>query len=198
MKFIFTWLLGLSGWTLIDKPLPEVKRAICLFAPHTSNWDFVVMVAAKFAWGMKVRYLGKHSLFKWPYGWFFKALGGIPVVRNRQDNLVGQVVDLIASEENILLAIAPEGTRSYTPYWKTGFYHIAERSELPLVLFYLDNKTKTIGFSDVFIVTGDLVADMQKISEFYADKESFYPDKTSLVQTRKQYQLAEKANDNLK
>ena len=72
MSYVFSRLLRLFGWSLIDKPLPFANKAICIFAPHTSNWDFVVMLSAKFAWGIKVRYLGKHSLFKWPYGWFFR------------------------------------------------------------------------------------------------------------------------------
>ena len=120
MKLIFGWLLKLSGWKLIDSPLPKIDRAIMIFAPHTSNWDFVVMMMAKFAWGIKVRYLGKHTLFKKPYGWFFRALGGIPVVRHKHENVVGQVIEIIKSNNKIWLGIAPEGTRSYTPFWKTG------------------------------------------------------------------------------
>ena len=198
MKLIFRWFLRIAGWSLIEKPLPtvNVNKAIGIFAPHTSNWDFVTMIMANFAWGLKVRFLGKHSLFAWPFGWFFRALGGMPVVRHESHNIVDQVVDLIESNDKILLALSPEGTRSYTPYWKTGFYHIAERSGLPIVMFYLDNKTRTIGFSDLFYVTGNIDADMKKIGDYFSDKIGYYPEKTSLVQTKKQYKLSERENAN--
>ena len=193
MNTIFGWLLRISGWTLVNKPLPTIDRAIMIFAPHTSNWDFVTMIMAKFAWNIKVRFLGKHTLFYWPYGWFFRSLGGMPVVRHKHHNVVGQVIELIENNEKIYLALAPEGTRSFTPYWKTGFYHIAERSGLPIFMFYLDNKTRTIGFSDPFVVTGNIDADMEIIREYYADKVGYNPDQTSLVQTKKRYMQLEEA-----
>ena len=193
MNTIFGWLLRISGWTLVNKPLPTIDRAIMIFAPHTSNWDFVTMIMAKFAWNNKVRFLGKHTLFYWPYGWFFRSLGGMPVVRHKHHNVVGQVIELIENNEKIYLALAPEGTRSFTPYWKTGFYHIAERSGLPIFMFYLDNKTRTIGFSDPFVVTGNIDADMEIIREYYADKVGYNPDQTSLVQTKKRYMQLEEA-----
>jgi len=195
MKFICRWLLSLRGWKIPDKPLPKVKKAILIFAPHTSNWDFVTMVMAKFALGVKVRYLGKHTLFYWPYGWFFRSLGGMPVVRHRHDNMVGQVVDLIDDNENIWLVLAPEGTRSYTPYWKSGFYHIASRSDLPIIMFYLDNKTRTIGHSEAMEVSGNIEQDMQIIADYYTQFEGYNPEQTSLIQTKKQYKLAENNND---
>ena len=196
MKYFYKWLLKLSGWKLTTNLLPTDKKLICIFAPHTSNWDFVTMVVAKFALGIKVRYLGKHSLFKWPYGWFFRALGGIPVYRHEHNNVVGQVGKLIKENESIWLALAPEGTRSFTPYWKSGFYHIAETTKLPMLMFYLDNKSRTIGFSDLLVVSGDIDADMKKISDFYSDKEGYNPEQTSLVQTKKQYNLTKHSGNN--
>ncbi|MFT5453251.1 MAG: 1-acyl-sn-glycerol-3-phosphate acyltransferase [Enterobacterales bacterium] len=194
MKGLCRWLLGLRGWDLSTKPLPLIDKAIVIFAPHTSNWDFVTMVMAKFAMGVQVRYLGKHSLFYWPTGWFFRSLGGMPVVRHEHNNVVGNIVDLIESNEKIWLALAPEGTRSFTPYWKSGFYHIAERSNLPILMFYLDVKSKTIGFSDLFHVTGNIEDDMLKIRDYYSDKEGYKPHQTSTIQTKKQYKLLEKTN----
>jgi len=185
------------GWKITEKPLPSVNKAVLIFAPHTSNWDFVTMVMAKFAWGFKVRYLGKHSLFYWPYGWFFRALGGMPVVRHEHNNVVGQVADLIDENEQMWLALAPEGTRGFTPYWKTGFYHIAERCNLPIVMFYLDTKTRTIGFSDVLEVSGDIDKDMTVIRDFFTDKVGYNPENTSLIQTKKQYKLSQRQNNGL-
>jgi len=196
MKIIGRLYLALTGWTIIDKEIPKIDRAILIFAPHTSNWDFMTMIMAKFAWGFKVRFLGKHSLFKWPFGWFFKALGGMPVVRHENHNVVGQVVELIDATEHIYLALAPEGTRSYTPFWKTGFYHIAERTNLPILMFYLDCKTRTIGFGEVFDVTGDVEVDMKKIADFYADKVGYNPEQTSIIQTKDNYKRSKNDQTN--
>ncbi|MFT5520074.1 MAG: 1-acyl-sn-glycerol-3-phosphate acyltransferase [Enterobacterales bacterium] len=189
MKRLFRWLLTLRGWDLSTKPLPVIDKAIIIFAPHTSNWDFVTMAIAKFAMGIQVRYLGKHTLFYWPYGWFFRSLGGMPVFRHEHNNVVGSIVELIESNEKIWLVLAPEGTRSFKPYWKSGFYHIAERSKLPIMMFYLDVKTKTIGHSDLFHVTGNIEEDMQEISAYYSDKEGYKPHQASTIQTKKQYKL---------
>ena len=198
MKHICRFILRLGGWDLTKKPLPEIDKAILIFAHHTSNWDFVTMVVAKFALGLKVRYLAKHSLFRWPFGWFFKALGGMPVVRHKKNKVVDTVVELIDENETIWLAISPEGTRSYTPFWKTGFYHIAKRANLPIIMFYLDNKTRTIGFSDVFEISGHIDTDMKVFGEYYADKQGYIPEKASMIQTKKQYKLSLKATSETK
>ena len=195
MKYICRFILRLRGWHLSTKPLPVVDKAILIFAHHTSNWDFVTMVAAKFAWDINVKYLGKHSLFRWPYGWFFKALGGMPVIRHENNKVVDTVVDLIEANETIWLALSPEGTRSFTPYWKTGFYHIAKRANLPIIMFYLDNKTRTIGFSDIFEISGDIDKDMKVFDEYYASKQGYIPEKASIIQTKRQYKLSQKAKN---
>ncbi len=192
LKLIFKLYLKMAGWRLIKRPLPTMSKAILIFAPHTSNWDFMTMISVKFAYGIKVRFLGKHSLFQWPYGWLFRSLGGLPVVRHQHNNVVGQVADLIKQNDHIWLALAPEGTRSFTPFWKTGFYHIAERAELPIIMFYLDTKTRTVGFTDPFELTGDIDADMDEFKAFYADKIGYKPEQTSIVQTKKQYKLSER------
>jgi len=190
----FRWLLRIRGWKLIDKPLPMDKKAVIIFAHHTSNWDFPTMLMAKFAYGLEVRYLGKHTLFAPPFGWFFKALGGLPVVRHENQDIVDQIVSLINASDNIYLALSPEGTRSYTPYWKTGFYHIALRANIPIVMFYLDTRTKTIGFSDLLPVSGDMEADFQKINEYYKGKEGFIPENASIIQTKQKYLSSRKDN----
>ena len=195
MKLLFRWALRLRGWKLSDKPFPMDKKAVVIFAPHTSNWDFVTMVMAKFAYGIKVRYLGKHTLFAKPFGWLFRALGGLPVARHKNSDIVGQVVQLIEENEQIYLALSPEGTRKYTPYWKTGFYHIAQRAQIPLVMFYLDTKTRTIGFSDLFNISGDIDADMAKFKAYYADKVGYNPEQTSLIQTKQYYLQSRKTRD---
>jgi len=189
---LFKFYLFCAGWKLVEKELPAVNKAVCIFAPHTSNWDFMTMISVKFALNIQVRFLGKHSLFKWPHGWLFKALGGLPVVRHKHNNVVGQVAELIKENDHIWLALAPEGTRSFTPFWKTGFYHIAEQANLPIIMFYLDSKTRTVGFADPFTVTNDINADMNVFRAFYADKFGYKPEQASIIQTKKQYKLLEK------
>ena len=191
---LFRFILKLFNWKLEHETVPDFGKAVGIFAPHTSNWDFVVMLSAKIAWNIQVRYLGKHTLFKPPFGWFFRSFGGIPVERSEAHNMVDQVTAIMKAEERCLLALAPEGTRSYTDYWKTGFYHIAHRVNVPIVMFYLDTKTRTIGFTEPFHTTGDIEEDFKHFAEFYADKTGFIPEYTSIVQTKQAY-LASKKKD---
>ena len=177
----------MTGWRLVRDQIPVLDKAVLIFAPHTSNWDFVIMLIAKFSYDIKVRYLGKHSLFYWPYGWFFRALGGMPVNRSHSHNLVDQVVAMMDREQKILLALAPEGTRSYTPYWKTGFYHIAWRSKVPIVMFYLNTTDKTIDYSEPLYPTGHIDEDFDIIADFYRGKTGFKPELASPVQTKHMY-----------
>ena len=187
LGWFFNFLFKIFGWHLSEKELPDVDKAVLIFAHHTSNWDFPTMLAAKFAWNIQVRYLGKHTLFKPPFGWFFKSLGGIPVERSKANNTVDQVVDIINKEDRCLLALSPEGTRSYTDYWKTGFYQIARGANVPIIMFYLDTRTKTIGFSDPFQTTGDIEADFQHFAEYYKDFKGFKPEQASIVQTKETF-----------
>jgi len=198
VKLLFRGLLSLRGWKLSDKPLPLDNKAVIIFAHHTSNWDFTTMIMAKFAYGLKVRYLGKHTLFSKPFGWFFRALGGLPVIRNKNCDVVSQVVQLFEENEQLYLALSPEGTRRFLPYWKTGFYHIAQRAKVPIMMFYLDTKTRTIGFSDLFHICGDINADMAKFREYYADIEGYHPEKANVVQTKQQYLQSRKNNSDNK
>jgi len=196
IKRFFRFLLKLRGWQVADNGDPALDKAILIFAPHTSNWDFPIMLMAKFAWGFPVRYLGKHTLFQWPIGWFFRALGGMPVERSKAHNMVDQVVMMVEREQKIYLALAPEGTRSYTDYWKTGFYHIAQRTKLPILMYYMDTTSKTIGRSEPLYTTDDINADFEIIADFYKDKRGYLPELTSIVQTKAQYIANKRAESN--
>lgn len=171
-------ILRLLGWTVVGE-MPKSKKNVFIFAPHTSNWDFVIMMMTRFSFKMKPAYLGKDTLFRPPFGWFFRMLGGIPVVRSNSHNVVDQVVKIIHERDEIALALAPEGTRSRTKYWKSGFYHIALKAEVPIVMAFLDTKTKTLGMTDAFNLTGDQSVDMEVIRNFYKDKTGFKPELTS-------------------
>lgn len=168
-------VLRLFGWTVV-KELPPEDRYVVVVAPHTSNWDFPVGMLARKAMELDARWVGKKSLFRFPFGPIMRALGGVSVDRSRPQNFVGQVVERMCSEEDFVLVITPEGTRSRTERWKTGFYYIAQGAEVPVALAFLDFGRKRVGVGDWFWPSGDLEADMDRIRDFYEGMEAKRPD----------------------
>ena len=157
---------------------PDIPSYVAIAAPHTSNWDFPIFMAAVGRLQLNVSFLGKHSLFEGTFGWFFYWLGGIPVNRESAaaSTIVDQVVNAFSESERLILGIAPEGTRAQVNKWKTGFYRIALGAGVPIVPCYLDSVSKTIGFGDVFSPSGDMQADLLVLQAFYADKRGVNPD----------------------
>jgi 1-acyl-sn-glycerol-3-phosphate acyltransferase len=141
---------------------------VVIFAPHTSNWDFVNMLSAIFSLGLKPNWLGKKELFFWPVKYLFVGLGGIPVNRGTNLRLVDQTAEALKHQERAILGIAPEGTSSKSQYWKSGFYHIAEQAEIPINFAYLDYTNKIAGVQEGFMPSGDVEADMEIIRAFFA------------------------------
>lgn len=162
-----------SRWTLVTEPAPT-KPAIIVGAPHTSNWDFVLMLAI--AWRLKIpaRWLGKSGLFRGWRGPIMRALGGIPVDRQNPARVVEDVVARMQAGEVFGLVVTPEGTRSGAG-WKSGFYRIARQTGLPVVFGYVDRTTMTTGLGPTLEMTGNVKADMDRIRAFYADKAGFRP-----------------------
>ncbi|KIO36952.1 MULTISPECIES: lysophospholipid acyltransferase family protein [unclassified Shewanella] len=159
-------ILKLSGWT-IDGRLPEAPQYIAIVGPHTSNWDFIIGVLARGALGQKIHFLGKHQLFIPPWGWLFRAIGGTPVDRRKSNNLVDAVAQLFQQDPQFKLALAPEGTRSPVTRWKTGFYHIASKAQVPIVTVALDFAGKRVVIPEAISVTGDIDKEMPQILDFY-------------------------------
>ncbi len=182
-KQLATWILNRFGWTLVGEA-PTVSKAVFIFAPHTSNWDFVVMYLAKMAKGVDVNFLGKHTLFHWPYGWFFRWLGGIPVVRHEKRNVVDDSIAAFASHPRLWLAMAPEGTRSKTDYWRTGFYHIAVGANVPVQLCFLDTTRRELGLGPMIELSGKIDDDFATLRNFYSGKRGFKPELASTIQPR--------------
>ena len=139
-------------------------------APHTSNWDFLLMLAMAWKSGIKVRWLGKDAMFQGVFGPIMRALGGIPVDRENPAGLVDGMAARLGSGESFALVVPAEGTRGKGEYWKSGFRRIAAAADVPIVLRYLDGPTRTGGFGLVMRPTDDVVADMERVSEFYSDK----------------------------
>ncbi len=161
------WLLGLRGWKVTGE-LPNNPKQIILGAPHTSNWDWAVGIVIVFALGVKLHWLGKHTLFRWPYRYFFKPLGGIPVDRDAPQGIIGQACETFAERTHFQLVIAPEGTRAKVKRFKTGFYRIAQQANVPIALAVMDLPNKTFGFIDCPELSGDMETDIARIEAAYA------------------------------
>ncbi len=177
------WIMKLVGWQILGEQ-PAFRRYVLIGAPHTSNWDFMVAMLLKYSLQMRFHFIGKASLFRGPMGSLMRRLGGIPVRRGSRSNFVAQIVAAFEEHEDLIIVIAPEGTRSKSPYWKTGFYYIALGAGVPVAMAYLDYKNKVVGFGPSFVPTGDIQADFAIISKFYADKSGKYPDKQGAIELR--------------
>ncbi len=163
-----------SRWTLVSEPAPK-RPTILIGAPHTSNWDFVLMLAIAWRLGIDVRWLGKKSLFSGWRGPIMRGLGGIAVDRDDPARVVGEVVARVHSGEVFGLVVTPDGTRSGHTHWKSGFYRIARETGMPLTLGFVDRTTMTTGLGPTIEVTGDVAADMDRVRAFYADKAGLRP-----------------------
>ena len=154
-------------------------------APHTSNWDFFIFLALKFSLKIKVNFVGKHTIFIWPFNWILRRLGGRPVDRSKNNNMVDAIVALFNQSEEFIFALSPEGTRSYKDHWKSGFYHIAVNAKVPIQLCFLDASTKTIGFGPLLEPTGNLEKDAELIKSFYENKKGINPELGSRINFKK-------------
>ncbi len=148
---------------------------VLVAAPHTSNWDFILMLAMAWRSDLSPRWLGKQEMFAGPMRPIFRALGGVPVNRENPGPLVADLVSSAQSSTSLAILIPAEGTRAKGEYWKSGFYRIARDGNIPIVLSYLDGPTRTGGFGTVIHPTGDVAADMDLVRAFYADKGGMKP-----------------------
>ena len=168
--------LWVFGWKVIGPP-PAARKAVVVAYPHTSNWDFPFALAVSYYHDVEIRWLGKKAMFRFPFGPFFRWLGGIPVDRSKSNGLVDSVIEAIEPYDEMAVVIPPEGTRGAAGRWKSGFYWIAHRAGLPIVLSFLDYSRREGGVGTVFETTGDIEADLLKIREFYVGVKGRYPDK---------------------
>ncbi len=169
-------LLKWMGWG-VEVSVPDLPKAIICVAPHTSNWDFLIGELAIRAVGRKAGFMMKSSWFFFPLGCLFKALGGIPVKRrNKQQSLVDVMVQRFNAEQRLGVAITPEGTRSRTATWHTGFLRIAREANVPIMLAVIDFRMKKAIINDMFIPTGDTEADMRVIKQYYKPFTGRHPE----------------------
>ena len=168
-------LIALTGWTP-DGIRPEAKKFVLIAAPHTTNWDFVYLIAFAALFELKISWIGKHTLFRWPFGFLARALGGVPVRRSRSEKMVTAMARTFEEHEELGLVVPAEGTRSHVDYWKSGFYHIAMTAQVPIVMSYLDYSQKRGGFGPAFLPSGDVRRDMDTIRAFYEGRKGKHPE----------------------
>ncbi len=163
------WTLRAAGWKIrLAQPVPA--RCVAIFYPHTSNWDTIIGLFAKAVVGLSINFIGKDTLFRGPLAPILVRWGGIPVNRREPGGFVEKIAAEFGKRRQFRLALAPEGTRSRTDYWKSGFYRIARAARVPLALGYLDYPAREIGVGAYLDLTGDVDADMARIRTFYAGK----------------------------
>lgn len=175
--------LRMAGWR-VETPPPDAAKYVLVAAPHTSNWDFVVMMAAGMALGVWPHWVGKHTLFAPPIGWFARKLRGIPVDRRAAGNMVEQLAAQFALRDRLVLAMPPEGTRGRAEYWKSGFYHVALAAGVPVALGYVDFGRKVAAIGPLLSPSGDVGADMDRIRAFYADKVGRHPERQGPIRLK--------------
>jgi len=179
MKTISRLIFKLIGWKTIVKVDEPHKSVICV-APHTSNWDFPIGKLYYWSLGRQSSFLIKKSWFVFPLGYFFEAMGGVPIDRSKRTSVTQQMVDEFNERENFHLAITPEGTRSLAPKWKMGFYHIAYRAKVPIQIAIIDYAKKEMGIVGILYPTGDEVADLAKIQAYYKGVTARFPKQFNL------------------
>jgi 1-acyl-sn-glycerol-3-phosphate acyltransferase len=175
------WFLRALGWRTQGTFPPGVERCVLVAAPHTSNLDLFFMLAFAMAFELRVRWIGKHTLFRFPMGIAMRFLGGMPVDRRSRQDAVAQMAAHFEREKNLVLVIAPEGTRAHGANWKSGFYWIAHTARVPIVPSFLDWSKKTAGFGEPITPSGDLRADMDRLRAIYADVRGRYPENQGKV-----------------
>jgi 1-acyl-sn-glycerol-3-phosphate acyltransferase len=182
-KAIARGILKLVGWkTILIEP--EEKRYVIIAAPHTSNWDFPLGILFMLTTDINFKFMVKDALFKCPIKYLFESLGGIDFDRKNSNNLTGRIANYIKSQDEVALALAPEGTRSKIEYWKSGFYYIALEAGVPIGLAGIDYGTKTLSLKKTIMPTGDIEADMEIIRNYYKDIKPKHPEKEGPIRIK--------------
>ncbi len=182
-RWIAAVVLRLTKWGIDGEP-PDEPRYVAIAGPHTSNWDLFYLLMHGWYHGVHMSWLAKDSLFVGPFGWLLRALGGIPVARESRGGMVAALTTEFEAADRLVVVIPPEGTRSWSDHWKSGFYRVAMAANVPVVCVYLDYGARVGGFGPTVVLTGDVDADMEVIRAFYADKAGKYPDQKSEIRLR--------------
>ena len=166
LRAIAKCLFKINGWQ-VKGETPAVKKYVIIVAPHDSNWDFFLMIGAAFLFGLDIKWAGKSELFYWPYGWFFRWFGGFSVRRNKSKNTVDTCAEWFAEHEEFILIIAPEGSRNIHDAWRSGFYFIAKKAQVPLGLAFIDRGKKICGLEKIYHISGDYEKDLAELQAYF-------------------------------
>lgn len=177
MKTLWVLLFKLFGWKVVGTLPKEIKKMIVVVGPHTSFWDFVIGIPAREIVGVQSKFFIKSSLCKGPMGSFLKSLGAIPVIRSKNTRLVDQVISEFNKRDELIMAVTPEGTRSYNPNWKSGFYRIAVGANVPIFMVGFCFKTKRVVFGEKIDPSGDMEEDIIKIKKYLGQFVAKHPEK---------------------
>lgn len=177
LRLISYLYFKISGWKVQGEIPSDIKKAVIIAAPHTSSLDFIIGRLGFYLLGVrKVKFLIKKEMFYFPLGTIIRAMGAMPVDRERKGNLAAeQVIKMFAKNESFFLLVTPEGTRKYTTHWKKGFYFIALKAKVPIVVGFLDYNKKECGFDHILYPSGDFEKDFKTITEFYKTKTARHP-----------------------
>ncbi|QTD49395.1 lysophospholipid acyltransferase family protein [Sulfidibacter corallicola] len=177
--------MKLLGFKAVGE-IPTEAKVITLAVPHTTNWDLPNMLFYCFSTDQRISFMMKASVFRWPFGGFFRAMGGIPIDRSKKNDTVAQMVKAFEESDYLNVVIPPEGTRGRRDYWKTGFYYIALEANIPIVLGFLDYARKEVGYGPVLHPTGDIEKDFEKIAAYYKERgvQGKYPKNQSEIRPR--------------
>lgn len=180
MRSLAKWIyFKLLGWKVVGNITMSkdiVKKAVLIAAPHTSNYDFIISLLLRQVVGIKSNFVGKKELFTWPFGYYFRRIGGAALDRRPGQNKVQAIAELFANKEEFRLAISPEGTRKKVEQWKTGFYYIAKAANVPIIMFTLDFKNKQNKISEPFYLTENIESDLRHIKEFFKGVKGKIPE----------------------
>ena len=180
MKYLSKLILHLAGWKVVGGLPPGIRKCVVIVAPHTSMWDFVWGRLAFTVIGIRVKFLIKKEAFAHGLGPLLRWLGGIPIDRSKSNHMVEQVAELFSQYESLYITITPEGTRSLVTSWKKGYYYIALRAKVPVILGFLDYKEKKCGLGPVMLPSGNYEEDFRQIEDFYRGRQGKHPEKFNL------------------
>jgi len=172
------FMIAVRGWR-VEGEIPDIPKMVLIVAPHTSNWDFLTGLWVKIALRMGARFVGKHTLFRWPFGVFMRWLGGVPVDRSAAAGFVEETIRVLRGADRMTLVIAPEGTRKRVPQWKSGFYRVAVEVGVPILLAAFDYSRKAVVFGPLVTPTGDYEKDLAFIRSHYRPEMARRPENYS-------------------
>lgn len=166
-KFIYHKILGWQLVGNVNMSKDTIKKAVIIAAPHTSWHDFYIGLLIRQIIGIKSNFVAKKELFKWPFKYYFQAIGGAALDRRRGQNKVEAIAKMFESRDEFRLTLSPEGTRTKVEQWKTGFYYIAKKANVPIIMFTLDFENKQNKISEPFYPTDDTEADFKFMYRFF-------------------------------